>query len=420
MILRTEMPPTAGLPARLSDFLPRFGFWRGKRLLPEILARQFGLPPLRLECSGTAALIIALKTLQAMPENAGRDEVIVPAYNCPLVALAIAHCGLKPLLCDTVPDSFDFDLEKLRRCVSVKVLAIVPVHLGGQAANIAAVKPIARQCGAYIIEDAAQSLGAPAKAGIGRHGDIVFFSLAAGKGLTLYEGGLLTAKTAALRVALAAMSEEIIPARPLREAKRMAEFFAYGCFYRPAWLPLVYGAPRRRALAKGQMEKAVGDIFFPDIPLHKVSALRASWGVPAAKRLPQFLRCAREQARRRLPLLQKIAAKSGGALRIAGAEKAENAAWPFFMLLLPDKRSRDALLQSLWPSPWGVSRLFIRALGDYGYLQPFLGVQPAAPNARNFAERMLTITNSPWLSNGRFEKLCHIIEQALLTHDKNG
>jgi len=415
MLFGVEMPPTAGLPVRLADFWPR-GAWRGARQrFVDRLAGQFGLPPLQLECSGTACLIIALKTLQAMPGYAGRDEVVAPAYNCPLIVLAAAHCGLKLRLCDTAPDRFDFDPAALPHCLGAKTLAVLPTHLGGQRADIAALRPLARAAGAAIIEDAAQSFGAP---GLPAGGDIIFFSLAVGKGLSLYEGGLITAGSAAMRAALQATSRALVPSRPFFEALRLAQFCLYAACYRPGLLPLVYGRPRRRALAKGQWEAAVGDVFSASIPLHRVSAMRAGWGLGGAARLPDFLHKTRAQARRRLPLLQQLAAKTGGRLRIVGAAAADKAQWPFFMLLMPDKASRDALLQRLWPSADGVSRLFIHALGDYAYLQPFLGEQPATPHARNLAERMLTISNSLWLANGRFEKLCHIIEQALLAGDK--
>jgi len=408
MIFSREIPPTAGLPARLSDFLPLIPR-NAKAQLVQMLARQFSLPPLQLECSGTAGLIIALKTLQAMRQNKGRNEVIIPAYNCPLVALAIAHCGLKPRLCDTAKDSFSFDPAAFAALPGDKTLAAVPAHLGGQAADLSWAAQ-AKAAGAYIIEDAAQALGTPPAAGIGAAGDIIFYSLAAGKGLTLYEGGLLTAKTAAMREALAETSAHIIPVRPLFEARRLAEFFGYACFYRPHGLNLVYGMPRRRALAKGEPEQAVGDIFSADIPLHQVSNLRAACGLKAAARLPAFLQAAQIQAQQRLPQLAAAVAANGGKLIGAALEPAK-AVWPFFMILMPSRAARDKALARLWAGPEGVSRLFIHALGDYAYLKPALGQQPSTPHARDFAARMLTISNSLWLDNRCFEKLCHILKQ---------
>jgi len=421
MLFSAEIPPTAGLPACFRDFLAPFA--RNKRdagtkqLFTSYLAEQFSLPPLQLECSGTASLIIALETLKSLPQNKARDEVVIPAYNCPLVALAIAHCGLKIRLCDTAPDRFEFDEQALSACVSDKTLAIIPVHLGGQTANISALVPLARRQGAFIIEDAAQSFGSPVIGkghGIGAEGDIVFFSLAVGKGLTLYEGGLLTAKTAEMRGALRDMSRCYIPSRPLFEIKRIAELFGYACFYRPYGLPFVYGAPRRQALAKGDFEEAVGDMFSADIPLHRVSDFRAACGLRAAQRLPDFIKQTQKQAAARLPILRALAAETGGRLKIIGANQAAKAVWPFFMLLMPDEASRDRLMAKLWPLPYGASRLFIHALSDYDYLKPQLGAQNPVSNACDLAARMFTISNSLWLADSRFEKLCHIIKQAFM------
>ena len=72
----------------------------------------------------------------------------------------------------------------------------------------------------------------------------------------------------------------------------------------------------------------------------------------------------------------------------------------------------DAALKSLWSSPLGVTRLFMHALPDYNYLGKIV---PAthAPNARDFANRMLTISNSLWLDDERFGKICQTLELAV-------
>ena len=62
-----ELPPTAGLPMQASDFLPGGGDLR------DILASQLGTPPLQLTCSGTHALLIALRTLRKRLDKVGRE-----------------------------------------------------------------------------------------------------------------------------------------------------------------------------------------------------------------------------------------------------------------------------------------------------------------------------------------------------------
>jgi perosamine synthetase len=86
--------------------------------------------------------------------------------------------------------------------------------------------------------------------------------------------------------------------------------------------------------------------------------------------------------------------------------------WPFLMVLMPTARARDAALAHLWAAGLGVSRLFIHALPDYPYLATALGASDV-PNARDFAARMLTISNSPWLEASDFDRICSALEAAL-------
>jgi hypothetical protein len=60
----------------------------------------------------------------------------------------------------------------------------------------------------------------------------------------------------------------------------------------------------------------------------------------------------------------------------------------------------------------GVSRLFIHALPDYAYLADVVPAQDV-PNARDFAARSMTISNSPWLDDGTFEAICRSLEAVL-------
>ena len=76
-----ELPPTAGLPLRLADLRP------GAATLAADIAAQLGTPPLQLECSGTASLLIALTTLRELQPQ--RRRVVAPAFTCPLVAIAV-------------------------------------------------------------------------------------------------------------------------------------------------------------------------------------------------------------------------------------------------------------------------------------------------------------------------------------------
>ena len=392
-----EVPPTAGLPLQWRDFLPR----RNGPSLEERLAEFLGVPSAQLECSGTAALIIALTTLK---RTSKRRSVILPAYTCPLVALAVLHCGLTPLLCDVTSGSFDFGPENLERLCDNNVLAIIATHLGGRVCDLARVTSIARRHGAFVIEDAAQSLGASWRGSkVGTVGDIGFFSLAAGKGLTLYEGGVLLARGSGLREALKETSAELAPDRLLTEWRRSLQLLGYGLLYRPGMLRIAYGLPLRRALRQGRFTAAVGDDFSAAIPLHRVGAFRRNAGSRAAARLPAFLEALAMQAAIRRRLLQSIPG-----LTVIGDIDGTRGTWPFLMIVMPTAEARHLALKELWTAGVGVTRLFIHALPDYPNLRPQLGAHDV-PNARDFAARMLTISNSPWLLEADFHRLCSVL-----------
>lgn len=391
---RYEIPPTAGLPLLWSDLLP------GKTDLACELEKYLALSQAQIECSGTAAFIVSLKWLQ---QQSRRTEVIIPGYTCPLVAMAIAHCGLKPVLCDLSPNHFDFDFKQLASLANDKTLAIIPTHLGGRIADVAKAKQIAKNCGAAIIEDAAQALGA----NVGKLGDITFFSLAAGKGLSIYEGGILITHDPVIREGLKKTSEKIIPHRLKQEWRRCIELIGYTAFYRPPLLHYVYGNPRRNALEAGHFPEAVGDVFPADIPLHKVSQWRKNVGAKALRRLPDFLQKTRKQALLRCERLKGI-----NGIQVFDDIDENRGVWPFLMILMPDVKQRDEVMSRLWRSPLGVSRLFIHALTDYDYLKTIIP-RAEIPQSRQFAEHLLTITNSLWLDDRHFEHICQVIESVM-------
>lgn len=351
-------------------------------------------------------MVVALRAMHRLRPQ--RDEVIVPAWTCPLVAWAILRADLKPVLCDLAVNHFDMDIVQLSTLANARTLAIVPTHLAGRVADVNASLDIAHRAGAYVLEDAAQALGAQQDGrSVGLLGDAGFFSLAVGKGLTLFEGGLLLTRDIVLRDAFATSHDAIIKPDARMDWQRALELIGYTLAYRPSLLPLAYGRPLRKALAEGDPVAAVGDDFGPDIPLHTVSRWRQAVGTRALKRLPSFLEATRTQALPRVSRLRRIAG-----VTVFDDAPGQHGVWPFLLLTLPTQTQRDKALQTLWTSGLGVSRLFIHALPDYGYLR---GAVPdtALPNARDFAARSLTITNSPWLDDAAFESICQTLEKSL-------
>ncbi len=106
--------------------------------------------------NGTDALQIALMALGLQPG----DEVIVPTFTFVAAAEVAALLGLTPVLADVDERTFNVSVEAVRRAITPRTKAIVPVHLFGQNADMEALLSLAAEHGLRVVEDACQSIGA--------------------------------------------------------------------------------------------------------------------------------------------------------------------------------------------------------------------------------------------------------------------
>ena len=138
--------------------------------------------------SGTSALEIGII---AMNINPG-DEVIVCPYTYIASAAAILTAGAVPIFVDMDRETYNIDPEKIEPAITSRTAAIMPVHFGGLACDMAPILAIARKHGLRIIEDAAHAHGAKWNdAGLGVIGDVGAFSFQASKNLNAGEGGAI-------------------------------------------------------------------------------------------------------------------------------------------------------------------------------------------------------------------------------------
>lgn len=106
--------------------------------------------------NGTDALQIAMMALNLQPG----DEVIVPSFTYVATAEVIGLLQLKPVLVDVDPIYFNVTRNNFKKAISSKTKAIVPVHLFGQCADMEPILDIAKEHNLFVIEDAAQAIGA--------------------------------------------------------------------------------------------------------------------------------------------------------------------------------------------------------------------------------------------------------------------
>lgn len=138
--------------------------------------------------SGTAALHLALLAHGVGPG----DEVIVPAFSFAATANVVLHAGARPVFVDVREDDFCIDPGQVERAMTARTKAILPVHLYGQACDIAPIRDLCAARGVALIEDAAQAVGAAAgdtKCGAFGTGAFSFYAT---KNLQTGEGGMIT------------------------------------------------------------------------------------------------------------------------------------------------------------------------------------------------------------------------------------
>lgn len=142
--------------------------------------------------SGSDAILLALMAAQVGPG----DEVIVPSFTFFATASAVTRLGARPVFADIDPVSFNIDPADIRRKITNRTRAIIPVHLFGQMVDMIAINEIAQSGNIIVIEDAAQAIGAELKGRrSGCWGDMGAFSFYPTKNLGgAGDGGLVTTR----------------------------------------------------------------------------------------------------------------------------------------------------------------------------------------------------------------------------------
>ncbi len=146
--------------------------------------------------SGTDAVLAALMALDIGPG----DEVITPTYSFFATAGCVARVGARPVLVDSDSDTFNIDAKAAIAAITPRTKAIIPVHLFGQAAELAPIVDEARKRGIAVIEDAAQAIGCEYHGQpVGTIGSIGCFSFFPSKNLGAFgDAGFVTATDAAI------------------------------------------------------------------------------------------------------------------------------------------------------------------------------------------------------------------------------
>lgn len=155
--------------------------------------------------SGTAAIFLALKALGIGPE----DEVIVPDLTFIATANAVQLSGAKLVLADIDPKNLNISPDAIKKAITPKTKAIVPVHVTGRGADMEAILEIAKKHNLYVVEDAAEALTSiQGNKYLGTIGDFGCFSFSANKTISTGQGGMLVTNNEELYLKLRPLKDQ--------------------------------------------------------------------------------------------------------------------------------------------------------------------------------------------------------------------
>lgn len=403
MSIFREIPPTAGFPLYWKDILAfgKPGGYGAK--LEQDFRIYLDVPYARVTYSGTAAFYFILESLKGLTS---KKTVIIPAFICPLVPLAVQRAGFKIQVCDNRREDFNFNRTELENICAKNpdIAAVVTAHLGGVPLDIDTVKEITRPRKIFIIEDCAQALGAESKGKkCGSAGDFSFFSLCRGKGPTMYEGGVAIAGKKEHGELLSKAIDRLEKKDLFSEGLKILELCGYGIFYRPLLFWFVFRLPQIYWTRRGDRVKAMGEDFSFDFPVHAVSAIRKAIGRVMFKRLDEEIDRQREKAYYYITKL-----KTTPGIRIIQEFPGDKGVYPYCTVVFEKASERSEFLKKTESSGLGVSIVYVQAITDYAYLRQIIG-NVVYSGARSLAERTVTLSTSRFINKPAMDKVIAIL-----------
>jgi dTDP-4-amino-4,6-dideoxygalactose transaminase len=365
------------------------------------LARHSGHSHCWLMSTGRAAMVVALQAMRDVVQDPRRTEVIVAGYTCYSVAASVLRAGLKPRLCDVDPDTLSLKLDTLQRFDCSRVLAIISANLYGIPNALGEIESFARRSGIYLLDDAAQALGASfAGRAVGGFGDVGLYSFDKGKNITSLDGGALVASDAALAGAIESRYRTL-PRTPVTTvATTLLKLAAYSVLLPPTMYGLVRKLP---FLGLGKT------IYEDSYPLRQYNRVLAGFAGHLYTHLERLTQTRRGNADALtsclasipgLDRIQLIAAAVPGYTRL-----------PIFVR---DPSKRTMLVAALDSAGIGATTSYPEALSRVPELAAHLDERDRLlPGAHRVAERIVTLPVHPYCPPGYAQHVARTVSAAL-------
>jgi len=334
--------------------------------------------------TGRAGLTILLSALEDLASQE-RDEVVLPSYTCYSVPASVVRAGLRPRIVDVDPATLDFDLEKLGNSDFRRVLAIVSTGLYGLPGRMACLAAIARDRGVYLVDDAAQTLGASVD-GVpaGAWGDAGLLSFDKGKAVSAIDGGAVVADSDDLAASLARRLLSLPAPSFSTSVAHAAKLAAYVTCLRPQlyWIPNAVPG-----LGLGRTE------YRTDFVIERESPWLAALAATMWPRLSEFTAARLANAER---YRQGLPRDEG--LRHVEPVRGSCPSYLRFAMLVRDPSLRARLLHDLPLAGIGATASYPGSIADIPELQKQLAGRTDAAGGREVAARIVTLPTHPYAS----------------------
>ena len=333
-----------------------------------------------LEClavnSATAGLHLALEAIGVGPG----DEVITTSLTFTATAEVVRYLGADPVLVDIDPATLNIDVDRARAAISSRTKAIMPVHYGGLACDMARIHALAREHGLKVVEDAAHAL--PATCGgrlIGTlESDATVFSFYANKTMTTGEGGMVVTRNTVMAARM----------RVMRLHGMNRDAFDRFVSKNPAWYYEV--------VAPGYK--------------YNLTDVAAAIGLQQLAKLPRFVERRQWLASRYFENLLDLPLQLP-----AIAQQGDTHAWHLYVIRLTSgaRCSRDALIQALADRGIGTSVHYV-PLHNHPYWRERYSLTPQMfPQAEAAYQAMISIPLYTAMSDADQDRVIRALREVL-------
>ncbi|MBN1385101.1 MAG: UDP-4-amino-4,6-dideoxy-N-acetyl-beta-L-altrosamine transaminase [Elusimicrobia bacterium] len=329
--------------------------------------------------NGTAALHIACLAA----EIKRGDEVITSPITFVASANCVLYCGAKPVFADIQEDTVNIDPEAIKRKISQKTKAIIPVHFAGHPCELKEIHSIAKKHNLTVIEDAAHALGAEykgSKIGSCKYSDMTIFSFHPVKHITTGEGGAVLTNRKDLY-------EKLLMFRN-------------------------HGITKNSSAFRIPHSAFVGSWYYEMQELgfnYRITDIQCALGISQLKKLDKFI-----ERRREIVRIYQKAFSNNRLFNLPAEKKHAESSWHLYVIKLKDKyrNERKQIFERLRNKGLGVQVHYIPV-----YLQPYyikLGYRKGlCPKAEEYYKGVITLPLYPKMSISNVKRVIHITKSVI-------